>query len=54
MLNLPGDTWLRFVAWMALGFVLYFAYSRRNSRLAAGGDHDPATAADRERARGHR
>jgi basic amino acid/polyamine antiporter, APA family len=37
MLNLPGQTWLRFLVWMALGIVLYFAYSRRRSRLAGGG-----------------
>ncbi|GAA2587072.1 amino acid permease [Actinomadura fulvescens] len=33
MLNLPVDTWLRFLAWMALGVLVYFGYSRRNSRL---------------------
>jgi APA family basic amino acid/polyamine antiporter len=33
MLNLPGATWLRFVIWMAIGFVVYFAYSVRHSRL---------------------
>ncbi|NYJ06238.1 amino acid permease [Petropleomorpha daqingensis] len=37
MLNLPGETWLRFVIWMVLGLVLYFAYSHRHSRLAKGG-----------------
>ncbi len=35
MLNLTGETWERFVIWMALGFVVYFAYGRRHSRLAA-------------------
>ncbi|MEV4319255.1 amino acid permease [Actinocrispum sp. NPDC049592] len=33
MLNLTVLTWLRFVAWMVLGFIVYFAYSRRNSVL---------------------
>jgi len=33
MLNLPAETWLRFLVWMALGVVVYFAYSRSHSRL---------------------
>ncbi|GGR42974.1 amino acid permease [Streptomyces netropsis] len=33
MLNLTGETWLRFAAWMVLGIVVYFVYGRRNSRL---------------------
>jgi len=52
MLNLPAETWLRFVIWMAVGVALYFGYGRRRSRLAAGGALDPSTAADREAARG--
>lgn len=34
MTNLSIETWLRIVAWMAIGVVLYFAYGRRNARLA--------------------
>jgi APA family basic amino acid/polyamine antiporter len=34
MLNLSIETWLRFLVWMLLGFVVYFAYSYRNSRLS--------------------
>ncbi|HET8983077.1 MAG TPA: amino acid permease C-terminal domain-containing protein, partial [Pedococcus sp.] len=33
MLNLSLETWLRFVVWMVIGFVVYFAYSYRSSRL---------------------
>ena len=33
MLNLSGETWERFLIWMALGIVVYFAYGRRHSRL---------------------
>ena len=34
MASLPGVTWIRFFIWMALGFVIYFAYGRFHSRLA--------------------
>lgn len=39
MLNLPLETWIRFVIWMAVGFLIYFTYSRHHSRLAPGNEH---------------
>jgi APA family basic amino acid/polyamine antiporter len=35
MLNLPVDTWLRFVVWMVIGSVFFFLYGRRRSHLEA-------------------
>jgi APA family basic amino acid/polyamine antiporter len=34
MLTLPTETWIRFIIWMALGFIIYFAYGYKRSRLA--------------------
>ena len=34
MLNLTGLTWIRFLIWMAIGVLIYFAYGRRHSMLA--------------------
>ncbi|MER6948041.1 amino acid permease [Nonomuraea sp. NPDC000554] len=34
MLNLPIETWLRFLIWMIVGSVLYFAYGYGHSRAA--------------------
>lgn len=34
MLTLPAETWVRFLVWMLLGVVIYFAYGRNHSRLA--------------------
>jgi APA family basic amino acid/polyamine antiporter len=39
MLNLIGETWVRFLVWMAIGLVVYFAYGRSHSRLGRG-DYD--------------
>jgi APA family basic amino acid/polyamine antiporter len=33
MATLPGDTWLRLIVWLLIGFVIYFAYSRKHSVL---------------------
>ena len=37
MFSLPPDTWIRLVIWMALGLIVYFAYSRSHSKLASSG-----------------
>lgn len=36
MLNLPVETWLRFLVWLAIGVAFYFAYGHRHSRLNPG------------------
>jgi APA family basic amino acid/polyamine antiporter len=33
MATLPGDTWLRLLVWLLIGFVIYFSYGRKHSVL---------------------
>ena len=33
MKDLPLATWIRFVAWLVIGMVIYFLYSRKHCRL---------------------
>lgn len=34
MIALPKEAWARFVVWLAIGMVIYFAYSHRNAQRA--------------------
>jgi APA family basic amino acid/polyamine antiporter len=34
MFSLPPENWLRLGAWLAIGFVIYFLYSRKHSVMA--------------------
>jgi APA family basic amino acid/polyamine antiporter len=42
-LNLPAATWVRFIIWMAVGLVVYFAYSAKHSRLRTDPNYSLAT-----------
>lgn len=33
MAALPKDTWIRLIGWMLIGFVIYFSYGRKHSRV---------------------
>lgn len=33
MLNLTGETWIRFLIWMVIGLVVYFVYGYKHSRV---------------------
>ncbi len=35
MAGLPLDTWYRLIIWMAIGFLIYFTYSRKHSKVRA-------------------
>lgn len=35
ILNLDVTTWIRFVVWLIIGFIIYFSFSIRNSKLNA-------------------
>ena len=43
MNSLPLDTWIRLIDWMAIGLVIYFAYSYNNSNLASVKEADANT-----------
>jgi APA family basic amino acid/polyamine antiporter len=49
MLNLPGETWVRFVVWMLVGVGVYFLHGRRKSRFNTPGDREDAAAANAAR-----
>ena len=40
MLNLSIETWLRFLAWLLIGLVIYVGYGYRHSRVGAAGPVD--------------
>jgi APA family basic amino acid/polyamine antiporter len=47
MANLSVETWLRFLAWLVIGLLVYALYGRTHSRLRRGGDRTAAN--DRNR-----
>jgi APA family basic amino acid/polyamine antiporter len=41
MFSLPWENWLRLFIWLLIGFVIYFGYGKKHSRLAKMQDNDP-------------
>jgi APA family basic amino acid/polyamine antiporter len=33
MASLPLGTWMRLLSWMAIGFVIYFTYGKKHSKV---------------------
>ncbi len=48
MASLAVETWLRFLAWLVVGLVIYFVYGRTHSRLAPGREEAIAAELDDE------
>ena len=48
MASLAVETWLRFLAWLVVGLVIYFVYGRTHSRLAPGREEAIAAKLDDE------
>ena len=36
MSGLPSDTWIRLIVWLIIGFVIYFTYGIKHSKLRQG------------------
>jgi basic amino acid/polyamine antiporter, APA family len=49
MASLAVETWLRFLAWLVVGLVIYFVYGRTHSRLAPGREEAIAAQLDDEK-----